>query len=610
MSSLEPVRLTDFEKLEELGEGAAGRVWRARALRSLPPGAERPWAKTGDEVALKIYEPSILAEPSQRERIEREYRTGSALSHSHLVHIHHFDASGDAPFLVMQLCDGSTLYDHRQAHTPDEEFLVTFAVQLLDALEFIHASRRQHRDIKPRNIQVHQDGALTLLDFGIARDLRATSITGDKAQRFLGTYRYSAPEYIFNDTFDYRSDLYSFGATLYYVLHGREVFPNISRTADMIRAKQRHDISFDATLGKGGAVFEACVSMARRCLDPDPESRPESALACLDMLASAVPHSVLPLRIYYACALTGATKEREQRGIDVAKLLRAAATPEGYAVYAPGEHTAPSGAPLLSSTEVYWIDRERVANSDLVCMLAEDPSHGAGQEMEIAGNAGVPVILVHRSGTQVSRMLRGTASRILANISYESDDNLRIQLSEVLHAHRNSLRLMRRSRESTYSIRLGRRIREARESAGVSIERLAELAMVNKELLETAETRPEKVSMLSMVQLRLIARGLGLTLAELVREQAGRDQVLEDLYKSSLISLRQFARDKQLSYATYAQLKAKGRQVLNDELDRATAARGGGTPSSIREGEWRDLYTAQLADVEQPAIAVDAESID
>lgn len=582
------ITLSDFEKTEEPRAGAAGEVWKARVTRPLP------FAGKGDFVALKLYRQEILKEPAQRERIAQEFKTGSRLVHPNLVKIFHVHIEHDAPFLVMEWCEGHHLLAWRQKNLePDEEFLLQFSTQILDVLEFLHSSRRLHRDVKPTNIHIDTKGRMRLMDYGIIRSLREPAVTPSDA-RFVGTYRYSAPEYIFENSYTYSADLYSFGAVLYFLLHGREIFGGVNRTVDIINAKKSHKINFDPRIQERGSVWAALYDLSQQLLEQQPSRRPSSAMACLDILAKAVSVGI-PFRVYFACALTRGDPSRRQHTEKIGKIVRGCGEQKGYSVYLPGEHTHPLGAPDLSAPEVYWIDRERVAGSDLLLILADDPSFGVGQEAEIASNAGVPIAIFHSKGVDVSRMLRGIAGRIIAQIEFVDDLDLESKVTQFFSDNKGRLQLSRRSREREYHQRVGNRLREIRTAENLTTDDLAHKAEVSRELVESLETRPEQLSNISIVNLRRIARSLNVPPAEFLKEQSGKDQQFEDLYRSSLATLRSFARNYQLSYEAYAKLKVLGRDALHAEIE-ASAARGiaRSSPQGLQADNWRKLYNDPL----------------
>jgi serine/threonine protein kinase len=134
-----------------------------------------------------------------------------------------------------------------------------------------------------------------------------------------------------DDQFSYLADLYSFGAVVYYLLHGREVFTTAKRTPDMITAKQTHNIIFERKLQGKGPIWSALFELSRKLLDREPALRPPSALAALDALAQAIPDDV-PLRSYFACSLTGPDEVRRQRTEDVGKTIRRVAEQQGFSL--------------------------------------------------------------------------------------------------------------------------------------------------------------------------------------------------------------------------------------------------------------------------------------
>lgn len=473
----------------------------------------------------------------------------------------------------------------RRMSSPTKGFWFSFTTQLLDVLDFLHSSKRYHRDVKPTNINIDTKGRVRLLDYGITRSLREPHITESDA-RFIGTYRYSAPEYIFDNVYDFTSDLYAFGAVLYYVLHGREIFHNVRRQPDIIKAKEQHNVTFDRSLEGNGPVWKALLDLAKQLLEPKPTSRPASAMACVDMLARAIPSSI-PYRVYFACSLTR-NNESQRRIIEqVQELLRACAEESGFSLYLPGEHTHPLGAPDLSPPEVYWIDRERVASSDLLLIFADEPSFGAGQEAEIAANAGVPIAIFHSENTEISRMLRGIPGRILGQIAFANQADLEVKAKKFFGENKSRLKVSRSTRDREYHLRVGNRVRETRQAEGLSVDELAEKAEVSKEVVESLETRPEKLSNTSLINLRRIARALNISLAEILKDQSGRDQELEDQFRASLVTLRKFALEHELTYNNYARLKVYGIRSLRQQME-SIAARG--TPGPLREEQWRAFF--------------------
>jgi serine/threonine protein kinase/transcriptional regulator with XRE-family HTH domain len=586
-----PTRITSelFEKIESLGAGASGDVWKVKSrtfLETLP---------VDDFFALKLYKKDILEEPHQRRRIAEEFKTGKTLVHPNLVKIYHVDIEDEhEPFLLMEWCEGEDLSKWRvRKEFVDEGFLLQFTTQMLDVLDFLHSSRRLHRDVKPTNINVDVKGVVRLLDYGIIRSLREPSFTQSGA-RFVGTYRYAAPEYIFQNRYDFTSDLYSLGAVIYFLLHQKEIFASVKRTPDLLKAKERHQIIFEDRLEQNGPIWKALLDLSKRLLDANPANRPASAMACLDLLARAVPSSV-PYRGYFACALTRSVEDEKAKAEKVSGIIKSYADTNGCVVYFPGEHTHPQGAPDLQAHEVYWIDRERVASADLLIIFADDPSFGVGQEAEIAANAGVPIVLFHSSTAKISRMLKGIAGRITL-VSFDDVEQLEQKAAAFFSENRNRLHLSRLSREREYHLRVGNRVREIREQLRLSVAELAQKVDVGEELIRSLETRPEQLTNISLVILRRLARALNVSPAELIRDQSTKDQEFEDLGRTGVINLREYAINHNLSYLDYSRLKAQGLNGLREQM-MGVAAKG--TPKPLEETDWRQFHHALIDETQR-----------
>ncbi|MDI3402997.1 serine/threonine-protein kinase [Streptomyces cavernicola] len=202
-----------FELIERLGSGGMGTVWRARDT------------VLHREVALKEVrssgpDRSPDADRVLRERVLREARALARLSHPHVVTIHHIvDAEADGhPWLVMELLPGRTLQDRLAQGPLDPREAARLGRQVLSALRAAHAAGIQHRDVKPANVLLREDGSAVLTDFGIAA-LQGTSsltATGD----LIGSPEYIAPERIRGADDDPASDLWSLGLVLYVAVEG------------------------------------------------------------------------------------------------------------------------------------------------------------------------------------------------------------------------------------------------------------------------------------------------------------------------------------------------------------------------------------------------------
>lgn len=196
----------------------------------------------GRDVAIKLIRPSLLADPTARERLLREARAAAALHHPHTVAVHNVGTDGDRPFIVMELVDGGSLADRLRDDGPlDPEELLAIGLSVLDALEAAHAAGLVHRDVKPSNILFTRDGTVKLADFGIAKALTTTDPDLTATGQVLGTPRYLAPEVAAGQPATPASDLYALGAVLYQCLAGTPPFTG-STPLSVIVAHQRQPV--------------------------------------------------------------------------------------------------------------------------------------------------------------------------------------------------------------------------------------------------------------------------------------------------------------------------------------------------------------------------------
>lgn len=175
-------------------------------------------------VAIKALKTSVTSEQQLVTRFEREARSLAALQHENIIHIYDFHRERGALFIVMEYVQGIDLYDllDRCGRLPYDVAAV-IAMQVARALDYIHYRAIVHRDIKPANIMVSREGAVKVMDFGIARD---GNYGGDLTQTGtgIGTPSYMSPEQILGDKLDARSDIFSLGVCLYQMVTGRKPF--------------------------------------------------------------------------------------------------------------------------------------------------------------------------------------------------------------------------------------------------------------------------------------------------------------------------------------------------------------------------------------------------
>ena len=249
-----------FELVRALGSGGLAEVWVARDLQ------------TGGEVAIKALHEHLVADEGLAERFRRELAVTRTLSHPGIVRVfdlyeHRDEGARARPFFAMELLEGRTLADAlgEGPLSPDEARRIARETAL--ALDAAHRQGIVHRDLKPQNIWLCGDGAVKLLDFGLARAAGWSRLTAQST--LMGTPGYLAPELLSGATVDARVDLYALGAVLFEMLTGKRAFPS----ADPYTALRRKGEAPPSPRAIDLHVSEADDRLVRRALDPDPELR-------------------------------------------------------------------------------------------------------------------------------------------------------------------------------------------------------------------------------------------------------------------------------------------------------------------------------------------------
>ncbi len=262
-------KLGPYEIQSPLGAGGMGEVYRARDTR-----LER-------EVAVKVLPANLSSDPSLRQRLEREAKAISKLSHPHICTLHDIGHHDGVDFLVMELVEGETLEQRLiKGPLPTAETL-RIGAQIADALAKAHKLGIVHRDLKPANVMLTKTGA-KLMDFGLAKQ---SGLAGDLPQMtaeqskltmqgsIVGTFHYMAPEQLEGRDADARADIFALGELIYEMATGKPAFSGKSQASLIAAILSSEPASMAIQQPMTPPALERVVG---KCLAKDPDARWQS----------------------------------------------------------------------------------------------------------------------------------------------------------------------------------------------------------------------------------------------------------------------------------------------------------------------------------------------
>jgi tRNA A-37 threonylcarbamoyl transferase component Bud32 len=265
-----------YRLISRIGTGGQASVWQAEDIV-----LER-------RIALKELVPhrATIGVEETRERALIEARALARVRHRCIVRVHDIFFWGEGPWIVMEYIRGRNLADVIHQERPGDRAIAALGLSVLEGLRAVHAAGIVHRDIKPTNILIDQDGAVFLVDFGIAKIIEqappshfSDGLTG--LGRVLGTPEYISPEQIKGESATPASDLWSLGVTLYFALEGRTPFAR--RSASPVQAIQ-DAILYDDPLppSRQGRLARLVLELLHK--DPQHRPRAEAVMGVLESI--------------------------------------------------------------------------------------------------------------------------------------------------------------------------------------------------------------------------------------------------------------------------------------------------------------------------------------
>ncbi|MDH3215267.1 MAG: serine/threonine-protein kinase [Candidatus Krumholzibacteria bacterium] len=265
-------RIGNYQITDKLGAGGMGEVFRARDTQ------------LGRDVAVKALPDVFAADPDRLTRFEREAKLLAGLNHTNIGAIYGIEESEGRRFLILELVEGEDVAQRLLRGPLPVEEVLEVSLQIAEALEAAHDQGVIHRDLKPANIQLTPEGHVKVLDFGLAKALDATGSDSSPdlsksptvmassptiAGVILGTAPYMSPEQARGKAVDKRADIFAFGAVLYEMLTGQQLFTG-ETVSDTLAAVLRAAPSLESLPAD---TPPALRTLLERCLDKDPKRR-------------------------------------------------------------------------------------------------------------------------------------------------------------------------------------------------------------------------------------------------------------------------------------------------------------------------------------------------
>ena len=283
--SLKPgQRLSHYEIVDKIGQGGMGAVYRATDTR------------LNRSVAIKVLPAEVTADPERRARFQQEARLAAGFSHPNIATVHDVGEEGGVTFIVMEVVRGDSLRKLVDADLLPVDRLLAIAEGIAAGLARAHRDGVVHRDLKPDNVVLTDEGQPKILDFGLGKLVeeirspeaevgeaptatmveasRAGSPYVTRAGQLIGTLAYMSPEQLQGGAIDVRTDIFSFGVLFYEMLSGRRPFSgksNLDTMTSILRdqPKPLRELRED--------VPTELIDILQRCMEKEPAARYASA---------------------------------------------------------------------------------------------------------------------------------------------------------------------------------------------------------------------------------------------------------------------------------------------------------------------------------------------
>ena len=328
-----------YEIVGWLGAGGMGEVYRARD------------ARLGREVAIKLLPEAFATDASRLHRFAQEARAAGQLNHPNILVVYDIGTHAGAPYIVSELLEGESLGRVLEGGAQSARKAIDYARQAAEGLAAAHEGGIVHRDVKPDNLFITNDGRVKILDFGIAKLTQprddAAPHTGVRTETadgmVVGTVGYMSPEQVRGEAVDARSDIFNVGAILYEMLTGHRAFARETTVETMAAILKEDPENRLSTTG-----FPALERIVARCLEKAREARFQSArdlafaLECLSgttATAASGPAITRPIRLWRRALPWGLAGTL---GVALTLVL----------VFRPPSPAVPASAPVVLSAEL------------------------------------------------------------------------------------------------------------------------------------------------------------------------------------------------------------------------------------------------------------------